>query len=1045
MIRIHSIYNRMLCGILLLSVTCGMGMSCTDDYFSEKGGNSVRMTTLNVRLPKADTGSDSEVGSARFIAFEAGGAGISGALQINTNIALTGAHIQIPVGKSNIFIVANAPESLKLDEITSENELKEKIATWEAIKKLPHVMLGSYINVSVREGGVKDNAGNAITVGNNLKRIVSKLTVNLQYQSLGGDELMIDDITVGNRASYSFLLPAAFAGDDYVSSDVDKVTNLTATGTIDGITSYQPIEFYLSEYLVNEVHKSKSTCLYIHAHIEGKEDEPLTFPVYIGDWFGKGTTYEDFKNADTPAALVGIEGLSVTRNKHYTLTCKLKGAELIETDFVTNVKDWEIVNINGNINAPFLDLDKTDVQVNPISEATPVHYSSSVKKENIQVDIIENPNDIFRASVSSDDVIKFYLPADELNTKRLVDDSGNMLRGKAVVIATDGNVTIKKQINLGIFNSVSKFFIRSNYENFDYGSVTPATNLSSIAKHSWNVGMGFSNPYNGVTSSLKGKNPMTTFMGNAIPDKYIGCAGYWEGAKNDRQTGRGCWRAPYASETKRLLNLIINRNKPFGDGYDNVPVSSDFYIWSSTESSGEYAYRGNINDENQGQPYRKILYAGYTRCVRDIDNSIIGGGSSYLLVSHNKYEIAPLTFRTMPGIVPIYYESDGPVSISLIDENGNDISNMGEGMPFIGFSAPNERDLYKVLNNAETDSSGEPPIVFPNMSYTNMNKGYFCLHSTVRCIPEYYTSLGDMKGPMPSETRKKKYSLLFKSGDISKSIPILIVNPLAAASHLGKTMSLLEAMGITTTSLDGSINDYYVGYDYLQDKIIQSAGVQNILFNVPLPNNPELGCAAYYEGTATDPKTGKGNWFVSPSVIAIGTAYAKNADRWGISKNNIKALNNMYGEGANFPQIGDNGFYWWTTKGDPGDKSRHYNVKIPSGAIESTYKYSVDYARCERRLNADILSLSDISVKLSPGESFEVLYYTDVLGVGTELLDYSQKGIAFTTTTTTTTGRIQIVCNNDAKSGSVNYLLVHTEGGASLHSKTYKMIKLQVK
>lgn len=1028
MIRIYSIYNRMLCGILLLIVICGMGMSCTDDYFSENTRGSVRMATLDVRLPKADPGSDSEVTSARFIAFEAGGAGISGVLQVNSDITPTGARIQIPVGKSNVYVVANAPDSLKLDEISSESQLKEKIAAWEAVKKLPHIMVGSYLNVSISASGVQDNAGNTITVGNNLKRLVARLTVNLQYQSLGGDELVIDEITVGNRASYSPLLPAAFSGNTYVSSDADKATSLTATGTTDGLTTYQPIEFYLSEYLVNEAHKSNSTCLSIHAHTAGKEDEPLTFPVYIGDWFGKGITYEDFKNADTPAALVGVEGLSVTRNKHYTLTCKLKGAERTEIGLTTNVVEWTVVDINGNINTPFLNVDRTDVMVNAISGGTAVYYTSSVPRDSIEIDIVDNPDNRFAAVINANDPGKIYFIHQVEGVKRITTSTGAPITGKAIVTAKDGNAKIKKEITLGVFNPISKFFLRSTGVNYDYGSVTPITNINSTAKMDWRTAMGYTNPYTGATSTLKGVNPNQTLMKGALPNAYTGCADYWEVSKDDRQKGRGCWRLPYSGEIHRLISLINSLEDLPSMGYDQIKFSTTERLWSSTETSAGVAYYGW-----PAPPYFEAMTKGIAysvRCVRDIDNSDTSGGASYLNVSHNTYEIAPMTYRQVPGIVPIYYESDGEVSISLLDENGQDISNMGAGMPFIGFSAASEDALF---------GTSEPQIAFPNKDYAGMKKAYFCLHSTVKAASEYMTSLGDMQGPMMSEMRKHKYSLVFRSGNLSKTVPISVVSPLAT-QNLSQHLSLIDAMGISSV---------YSGYDYIQDKIFnKSQVVTDVAINMPVPDRFDSGCANYYEGSPTDYTTGKGNWFLAPSTLTIGGAYSANSTRWGLSAiGTFQSLNKMYGDGLNFKadDAYTNVDFWSTRSATSYNISKHGVVHFFSGSVSYQLKTSKYRVRCERRLNADILSLSNQSITLSKGETAEVIYYTSTGKIATSILPVSGTDSAFTTTTTTTTSRIIITCSADAASGSESNLLVHTEGGKSTRSRTYKIIKLKVK
>lgn len=1032
MTRIHSIYNRMLYGILLLGVACGMGTSCADDYFSE-GESSGRMATLHVQFPKAGTSADSQVTSARFIAFEAGGSGVSGRLLVNSGITPDNARVLIPVGRSNIYIIANAPSSLGLDTITTEKSLKATTATWAEAKFLPHIMVGSYHNVSIEQTGVKDAEGNSITVGKDVQRIVAKLTVSLQYKSQGGNDIVIDSVTVKNRASYSSLLARAFDGSSYVPTATDRVESLTETGTTDNTTTYIPLEFYLSEYLVDDDHKSNSACLFIHAH---QGTTVLKYPVYIGDWFDTGVSYDEFGHADTPAALVGITGLSVTRNKHYKLACNLKG-EL--TNLKTSVEEWTVVDITGDINTPYINFERTEVMVNPLSEqGTSVAYTSSMPKENISVEFTENPDSRFSCTVTDKSIN--FIHKDRVS--RITDTSGKYLTGKAIVTARDGSTTFKTEILLGVFNPLSKFYVRGGAISYDYGSLSPATARSTSWKTTWSLASGYSNPYKGIVSTLVGKNPNLTYMNAAIADQTSGCGGYWEGSKENPQTGIGCWRLPSRSEALRMLPLLYFSHENLVElGCDDVDIyynglSVDIMtMWTSDEDGTEAAsvvHYFKDSDRAEAVSMRKSVEY-YIRCVRNIDNTSVSGGSSYLLVSHNTYEVSPLSFRTTPGVVPIYYESDGPVSVSLIDENGNDISNKGVGMPFVGFSSGNEDALFRYVENAEWSSAGEPPIVFPNKSYSPTTKGYFCLHSTVRAAQEYFTSLGDLKGSKISDTRKSKYTLLFRSGTLSKSVPISIVNPLATV-NVG-SMSLEDAMGISHD---------YAGYDYWQKRVITSSKIDAIELNMPVSDRFDVGCGKYYEGSPTDPQTGVGNWFVAPTIIAVAGAMATNRDRWGYAFNPTAAnYNDMYGEGLNFTSTDiQYNKSFWTTRSVT-DKKMQSTVAMYIGSASNAVKSSSQIVRCERRLNADILTLSTQSLSLSPGQSADILYYTDVKGVSFQVLSLGDNS-AFTTTTTTT-GRIKVNCKAGSASGSEANLLVETVGGMSKRSKTYKIVKLKVK
>lgn len=1026
MTRIHSIFNRMVHGVLLFCFACGIGVSCTDDNNFSKNESAGEMAALSVKLPKANFGVGENV-SARFIAFQAGGGGTSGVLQVNENISSATSDVLVPVGHCNIHIIANAPAIFDLASIDSEAQLKEKVATWEQAKTLPHILVGSYRNVLIDHDGMKDGDGNTVVAGSNMQRLVSKLTVNLQYESLGGTDIVIDSVAVRNRASYAALLPQPFGGDDYVPRKTDLVKEFPVAETTGNITTYQPLEFYLSEYLVDAAHVDKSTCLYIYAHRDG-ESEPLSYPVYIGDWFGKGYTYEQFQTADSPVKLVGTSGLSVTRNKHYTLTGKLKGAA--KAEMTTEVAEWTVVDINGDIATPYLNVAKTDVLVNPLkAEGTSVYYESSVTRENITVDIIENPDNRFTYTISDNSISFIH---SNLEVSRITAESGMPITGKAIVTATDGKTKISKEITLGVFNPISRFYVR-NADEVDYSSISAATVVDTDWAQDWAKAMGYNNPYQGATTALHTKNPNITLMGGAIPDSFSGCTGYWEDAKNDRNKGQGVWRVPGGegaenSEAARLVKLLTYLDARA----ENFDITADkAAVWSAFENSASDAFSAAYDMSLSISPSEKTQ-THFIRCVRDLDNANIEGGASFLNVSHNRYEVAPISYRTTIGTVPVYYESDVPVTVSLFDESGKDISNMGSGMPFIGFTAATENALYDIT---------EPPLAFPN-SHTRLKKGYFCLHSTVySTLDEAKTSLGNLHGKMPSSIRKKHYILQFKAGNLVKSMPIVIVNPMGVKN--AGFLSFSEAMGV---------NDIYSGYDYSLKRKYIAQDVKNVPL-VTAVSDRTTGCGSYYEGNSTDPRTGMGNWFISPSTMYLGAAYGANFDDWksqigSTDLSDIGNLDKVYGEGANFKDADPdnrNGNYWCPFITSANDQ--HGVTVLTSGVVDKLNKTASANVRCERRLNADMLTLSTQSVSLAQGNSIDIIYYTDAKSIAPltneDIIYVSGTASAFTATVTSP-GKITVHCTNTAANGSEANLLVHTVG-TSKRAETYKIIKLKVK
>lgn len=1029
MIRIHSSYNCLLRGLLLFAVVYGT-MSCTDDYFADNG-SSGRLAALSVQLPKAGDG-DSQVTSARFIAFQAGGAGTSGTLQQNALITGSTAHIEVPVGNSNIYIIGNPPASLGLEAVRTEEELAAKTAAWAVSKNEPHIMVESYRNIRIEKDAVKDGEGNVITLGQGLKRLISKLTVNLQYQSLGGKALLIDSVTIGNRAAYSGVLPRMFDGNTYISSTIDRKTSFTEASVSEGVTTYQPFDFYLSEYLVNAAHAAASTCLYIHAHNEG-EDAPISFPVYIGDWFGKGVTYEDFKNANTPAELVGVEGLSVSRNKHYSLTCKLKGAEQAGIQLTTTVKEWQVVNINGDIIGPFFNISSTDIMVNPLkAEGTPIRWESSMSSDKVTVQITKNPNNRFSYEIAGNRInfIHSNLQVDSLTTKE-----GNSITGKAIITAMDGNIKISKEVTLGVFNPISRFYVRGTGADYDYSAAQPSVTIDAGWGMDWAKAKGYNTPYAGNETSLHGKDPNTTYMGNALIDsRSTGCGGYWENSKNDRIKGQGAWRLPSAegdnkSEAARLVTLLKYLNVS-SLGFDTT-ADNGIPIWTSTEDGAEMAktvmYSGTSVELNS----RSKTVSNLVRCIRDLDNTSTSGGASYLSVSHNIYEVVPVPNRNYVGNVPIYYESDAPVTIKLLDENGNDISNLERGIPFIGFTSASEEDLFK------NSFYYYPYLAFPKPNIAPLNRGFFCLHTSAYDGVSTSPWGGRLYGPLPASIRNNKYTLLFTAGELSKSVSIRFVNTIAT-KDLDSKMSMMNAMGISRI---------YGGYDYrTRKRVPRSDYFQQTIYMAV--SDTLMGCGSYYEGNRYDPKTGIGNWYVSQMIPVFGGYLAGNFKEWGIPESGANVLNLIYGDELHI--TGD--IYWMTdiyqwTSGSKSYTFAGYNGTLYSGNDKIEVKALV---RCERLLNTDILTLSKQYVELSRGTSTDVIFYTDAERIDNitddDIISLHGSDPAFTVTSNSNTnsGRIQINCKNDAKSGSITNLLIHTVGKVKSAS-TYKIIKLKVK
>ena len=1067
----YSVYRRKQLAIVLsLCLTLGMGTACSDDYFTEKyEEDNSQMAVVQLNIPRVTSADEPEktIESVHFIAFESGGEGTSGNLQVNKDI--TGNEkILMPVGKSNIYIIANAPASWNLNGVTNENILKEKIASWSVATTIPFIMLGEYKGVTIKTGGtiIEADGSSSQALGAKLKRLASKLTVNLKLvEETGKENYIVDSVAVNNRPDKIKLIPQSYKEALFVDSKTDR--GIPSLHDIKGDTTiYETMDFYLSEYLVSQENIEKSTFLTFYVHTVGS-NEKSNFKVYIGDWFGK-YSYDIFKDENKrPGELVGIQGLNVTRNKHYTLNCILKAGETVAmgTFVDTEITEWTLIDIDADVQTPYLYLSTQDIMINPLEyKGTQIDYLSSADPV---VTITENPENRFAFNIDKvNNKIYFRHATSSVTRITQTTSSGERVpfTGKATIKTTAGDKTITKTVNLTLFNPISRFYMREYTTLYD--TITPSkviiNKVDVYAKAmNWAEAMGYRNPYTGIgNQSLKGANPFTSKMNNVLSDAPTGCSQYWEDSPTDPLTGKGRWRLPRStgndtSEAWYLLNYLLNLNYE-EEGMDASGRSgqSKDYIWGSTELTDNQArgvgFWGIWFNDSKTRYY-------LVRCVRDIDGTHNGKDASYLNISKNEYEIAPISYRNSLGAVPIKFESDYPVDIRLLDINGQDISDQQSlYIPFIGFCADTEDKLL---------ADEEPSILFPNWRLENnsfvpagktalLNKGYFILHSAVAThrISGARTSVGVTVGKTVGQIKNSTFFVQFKAGSLTKTVKVKVVNPLAVKNvppehnnEYGKGSAYKYAI---------STGNNYVGYDYLTKQYIETpVPVYSSILHLPVPDDESIGCANYYEGNPTDTKTGKGNWLLSTSLLLYCAGKDHAYTDW------FEYIGEEYSYGNEWQGVRS----FWSpyqigiTDGKNAtmyDVWLSYEVAIKNqtkiaypGAPDPSNSYQFGSIRCERRLNADKLTLSKSNVTFSTtGGSYEVLYYTDTQGIEIKQLYISGSNNTFTTTTTTTTtnGKISIQCKAGATAGTECNLLISTIG-KSKTGTTYRIIKLRVK
>ena len=600
--------------------------------------------------------------------------------------------------------------------------------------------------------------------------------------------------------------------------------------------------------------------------------------------------------------------------------------------------------------------------------------------------------------------------------------SGVPISVTAIVKAFQGTeYEVKKNINLFAYNPVSK-------ENMD--------------PQEWVYHMGY-NPlqlYQLDYKDLLGKDPKSVYMDNAPAFTGNGCDGYSEGS--DPQTGKGYWRLPTKEELKRVYK-IVQALSVEDIGYESIGQSN----WSSSEvttdfKSSDYAYTVSSDYQEYSSP--KIVNNIPARCVRDntpLYNT--GEKATYLQVSHTFYEVA---LGEYPGnlfsTVPIKYESDQVVDIRLLDSDGAELSSLTPTEKidpyFLGFNVDSNAELEGKISDLWFPknlvklkfvdgmySISEGPVKVEGA--TIKKKGKFYLFPNVQPYDEIYNVLQPYSFIPPQVNRMlynlngyREFTLLFSAGkNLSKTVRIRVINPVANIDYhkKGTRVPFLEALGISSSYIGYDIDHYerFPDSDAVSGFFVKSinAEKQTVASNTTLVPDMETGCATYFEGSPGDPATGKGNWYLNRAFPDILVPYVR--DRLAINQSSGlrgetttgDPVNGSYERTynadywrkylgmANFSQWAEPTAVYWATA-DSIDQGYGFRLDNFHKGRYTKKKLSI-LTRCTRRINIDVLCLSDVKVELNggyePGSRFEwkIPFYTSSSnGVEAELFYYNK-------------------------------------------------------
>ncbi len=1017
MIKRKLIFCTIQC-VLLIWLTGVLPTGCQDDWDKYGDGSSGRKVTVNLKLPVAlatTVDLEDEIANAHFYAY---GIGSDSPIAYRHITSTTGQQILIPVGKCDIYIVANY-KGTKLNQNTARSVIEGETFTREAVTKQPFVMLGVYKGVTISSEGQIKYGEEDITSKLELERIAAKVT--LKITDLNDETVVIKSIRVQNMAVASFLMPdKPYQPDDIYSETIDLTQAATDTCI-----------FYLPEYIVNDAHKNKSTYVTILVQV-GDEELQREYKIYIGDWFGYSLNYDAWDWEATvkdpslipsktdPNTKIGLSGLSVTRNKHYIFTgtvesnVTLPAGELTGTVAVT---PWKEINIDTEITqSPNFTILETELFVNTL---TGVRVAYTTTMPDIEVKLSVNPDDRFEYALNQDSSIITF--THKMSVTKYEDNDGAPILGKATIKVSNasqgGKSSISKTITLIPFSPVAKRLV--SFESLS--GVTYAMRWPLLMGYTWNRSSGtgkYTLDYNG----LMGKDPSKTYMGGAPPDAFYlpSCTSYFEDDPNDSDLGKGCWRLPTVKELEAIEEILLSDNN---GNFEKLPSSAGTsqrlpYFWSSTEQSSTHAMivpsRGSGYTINgaKSQAVNKSTADYFARCVRD-NNKRGTTKATYLDVSVEYYELPIGEYPdNMLSTIPITYSSDKEVSIVLYDADGRDISLNEKGKPkvdpyFLGYNVGvNEsldntsgKQLYLPGHLITLSKNTVGWSVSKTTYLTNSNKktGQFYLFPNTQSMQRMSTFLSQTNSSpaaytfIPPQINRilysmngfREFNLVFSAGsNLSKSVRIRVVNPVGQQDTTKDPSPYLTEIGTD--------EQFYRGFDVatntLYPKGNSTINLMESTIKAILVPDTETGCGSYFEGAPSDPITGKGNWFFNSTFPNRLVEYVRDrilinsqaggekgetteGDKYVTDYNQAYWKNYLGLENLKFTDYEHRDIYWGI--GDLDYQAYGYNLVRIMHTNFNPGKYAKGwsgdlkaqaFARCVRLLNKPSLSLSDALV-----------------------------------------------------------------------------------
>jgi len=388
--------------ILFLGLLLTAG--CSKEKFvqgEDDTGNGT--TTLSLTFSTSRSGgeySEGALSSLRVIIFRSNSSGVTGPLVLNKKILPASPNAEVievseivPAGYLNIYLVGNESDDMGLAGITNPSALNAIMVDYannyvaDGFMNAPFPMYSSYRAVLVNTSQVVSHPEAIVSGGTTtfeIERAVAKLTVQLDcnFSDLNNLAITLDSARVVSMPLNPRLLTREYGGlnaADYFSSDgmplagkLQMKAGNSGFQTIAGDPD-KAIVFYMPEHILNRTDHHNFTYLELKGHMTGRPSAELIYRIPLGNGLGIGVNTPSFLRENFGS--VHPSDLTITRNMHYDLKISIKSlGEMDEIEVDAVVKPWVEVDVDGSMNAPYLNVSTVSTAVNGISTVQRVYF-----------------------------------------------------------------------------------------------------------------------------------------------------------------------------------------------------------------------------------------------------------------------------------------------------------------------------------------------------------------------------------------------------------------------------------------------------------------------------------------------------------------------------------------------------------------------------------------------------------------------------------------------------------------------------------------------